>query len=245
MRRLHWVVGTIVFFFTGFLAAQSATKSSEHAFEYPELLVTPLASDRVTEEANIEKSQKFTNHLPVQISALTTALAGVMAANAAGDIDKETKRDSAKYSALGAELVGFGWLGFTAVMSFTSSPYSSANTALKKMPAKSKREQLARERQAEEELEHTASTYNKIKWLSIASNFVVAGAVAGTSEDQMVKTTAGFAGLAAFAPLLFPYRAETIWDQHQDYKKRIYGPLVDVDVGFAKRGPVLMASIRF
>ena len=53
---------------------------ASEAYEYPELLVTPSATERLEMEAAKESGRRFTTHLPIQISALGTITAGIFQA---------------------------------------------------------------------------------------------------------------------------------------------------------------------
>lgn len=227
---------------------RDAASAADRGYDYPELLVTPSAGERVAEEAAKEKSSTWTGHIPLQVSALSTLLAGVVSSQSHGDIEDDDKRDTAKYSALTAQMIGVGWLGTSVALGMMYKPYHAGEMALRKSKGSGKRDQLGREREAEEILSESASSYRKIKWLAVTSNFLAGMAVAGSAEDKFAQATGGIAALAALSPLLFPYRAETVDCYHQDYKKRIYGPLASLKFDFGISpggGSALMASLDF
>jgi hypothetical protein len=229
-------------------AKKDAASAADRGYDYPELLVTPSAGERVAEEAAREKTTIWTGHIPLQVSALSTFMAGVISSQSHSDIEDEDKRDTAKYSALTAQVIGVGWLGTSVALGMMHKPYHAGEMALRKSKGSGKRDQLGKEREAEEVLSETASTYRKIKWLAVTSNFLAGLAVAGSAEDKFAQATGGIAALAALSPLLFPYRAETVDCYHQDYKKRIYGPLANLKFDFGISpggGSALMASLDF
>lgn len=196
---------------------------------YPELEVTPLASARVLEEARLEKKQKWTRHWPLQVSALSTLLAsGAIkdkVENTADATEKKRNEDAAKVGGI----VGLAWLGTTVALSMTYNPNLEAYRATKKMPAGTKREKLAKERLAETHLRDAASFGAKLTWMSFATNLLASvNMAANTNEDGQIAS--GLAILLSATPIIFQYRWMKVDDEHQMYKKKIYGPVAQTSV---------------
>lgn len=197
--------------------------------EYPELVVTPLASQRLREEAAKEKSGNWSHWLPIQISAAMTLAAGM---SADGDYDKGLVRDSeikknkdqVDNSSQFAFVVGAGWLISSTFFSITYTPYTKGFNETKDAIIKTKKQKLAKERSAEEHIHHAGSFSKKIKYLAIASN-ILANAYVLSEAQEDSQITAAFGILGAFIPVIFPLHWETISDTHNSYKKKIYGPI--------------------
>ncbi len=186
-------------------------------YAYPELSVSPRASERLKIEESENSSWMI--HAPLQISALTTLAAGLNSSSI-----KEGKTDKAAFTA--ATAVGAGWFGVSLWMQLYYKPYYLGLQSIKRIPNKSPREQLIYERMAEEHINNAASLAKKIKWLSFTTNL-------GTSLWVMTESKSGSTGknlgiigtVAAFGPLLFPYRWESVAEEQKNYKKKIFGPI--------------------
>jgi hypothetical protein len=201
--------------------AQSPTEKN-NAFVYPELQVSPRASERIAMESRTETKTRRTQLLPLQVSALATLLAGVSSPKPT-DVDKQD-RDDVKHSRQVAIGVGLAWLGFSVYFNEEYMPYTKANALLKTMPDKTPQEELIRERIAEENIEASSSLGKKMMWASVATN-LAAAAYLGNNTANEGQVYAAVAGLLAFAPVVFRDRWQIVNDYHQEYKKKIYGPI--------------------
>src|SRR5262249_20459832 len=65
-------------------------QSTSDEFDYPELLVTPSASERLKMEAKSEKSAGLSRMLPIEISGALTLLAGATSLNDPGPSSNRT-----------------------------------------------------------------------------------------------------------------------------------------------------------
>jgi hypothetical protein len=219
--------------------AEASSKSNERKSDsddfikklsYPELDVSPRASERLLMEAQREQKTQWRTHLPLQISALSILMVGVMISgkpstalmdgNDVADISVEQNGYASKF----AILVGTSWLVTTTLMSISYTPYQSGLEKSRKEGGKSIREQLTKERLAEEALEAPALLSPILVNLSVVTN-LLAAVYAGLNADQQGTLLSGISGLLAFTPLVFDYRWEYVYEQHQLYKKRIYGPV--------------------
>jgi len=227
-----------------FSAVALGDDGSKQKFSYPELLVVPKASERLQKEARLENSKAWTSHIPIQVSALVTLGSGMMAMN---DSDKDKdKKDTAKGAGQFAVLVGGSWLSATVLTSALYRPYRSCYKTVKPSKPKNSTEQLAKERAAEECIDSPATLSKKANWLSFLTNAAASAYVASAANDDLTKAAGGAAILAAFAPIMFNYHWQDVKEYHNDYKKRIYGPIVQSGFSYhGKLAPTLTASIRF
>ena len=199
----------------------SATVSASE-LSYPELNVTPRASERIRLEIKDEAGHAWMSHMPVQLSALSTLSAGLMLSTGKVDTDKDEKSVS---PAIGMA-VGAAWLGATIWASISYRPYRNAYLKLKKMPYKTKRQKLTVERLAEEELSSLRTLSKRIRWFSFFTNVGASAFMYSSAlEDSDAQKIAGISGLMAFAPLLFSYHWEKVANEQEKYKKKIYAPV--------------------
>jgi hypothetical protein len=230
-----------------FLDCQIAQATND--FEYPELLVSPKASERLTMEAKSEPSKAWTTHIPVQLSALSTLAAGAMAYNSSSR--KEDDTEGPKYAGMAAMGIGAGWLLITGTMSAMYAPYRTGLAAIKEVGGSTKREQLTKERIAEEYLEKPASLGWKLNLLSNITNLAACGYAISATESMTANVVAGIAALLSFGPWMFSYHWQDVADRHSDYKKKIYGPISGPTILFkeeakrAKPVPGIASAVYF
>lgn len=187
---------------------------------YPELNVTPRASDRIKLEVREESGKAWSSHMPVMFSALSTLTAGALGAS---EVNPESDLSSAPALAMG---VGTLWLGATAWAAMKYRPYRSAYAKLKKLPRKTMRQKLTLERLAEEEINSLRSLGKRVRWFSVATNVIASGLVAGNSIEESNGQIAGsLAAAVAFAPLIFNYHWESVANEQEKYKKKIFRPV--------------------
>jgi hypothetical protein len=226
-----------------------AAQSEPVRLQYPELQVTPLASQRLDMEAQKESSLAWTTHLPIQVSALSTIAAGAMMLGENKDQMSGDHKDQANYAALTGLAVGAGWLGVTTYMASNYRPYATGQQEVAALaPGKGKdKEALVRERMAEEAIDRAASVGRRLTWLSVATNLAANGYIIGSSDNNGTKAVAGLAALTAFAPVLFSYRWNHVAAQHELYKKRIYAPIVmgGWQVRDGQAAPMVLAHLSF
>jgi len=161
--------------FTTTNSALFADDAKSTQYDYPELLVTPRATERLKIEARDEESSVWTMHLPIQASALVTTMAGVMALSDKGEKKDQEKEDAAKNAGQLGIGIGIGWLATTAFVSATYRPYKTALAEVKKLPGKSKQEELTQERFAEEGLLAPARLARRLNLLAVSTNIVAGG----------------------------------------------------------------------
>ncbi len=203
-------------------APSNQPTAQEIKLSYPELEVTPRASERLEIEAKNEARNRWLTHLPIQLSALATLYAGTSATYTTGLTS--TQQDDYNLSKKFAVGVGASWLVLTTALSAGYKPYFNGYKDVVKMPATNPREELTRERIAEESLYAPDSVAVKLKWFSFATNLGVNLALLRNNATTS-NFAIGFGALMSFAPLLFDYRWSQVALQHREYKKKIYGPI--------------------
>jgi hypothetical protein len=198
-------------------------------------------------EANQESGRQWTTFLPIQVSALSTLVAGVMSMNS------ETSGPG-----IAGLSVGAGWLAFSTVMAMKYTPYASAVQNVGPLPKGTVREQLTRERAAEEEIRSIAATGQRIRWLAILSNLGTAAymisqesklkdPVTGTNYPATISRYA--AAALSLSPLVFGFHWSDVKNQQQEYKKRIYAPVASatflLEPATQTLVPGMLFSMRF
>lgn len=197
---------------------------------YPELMVTPRASTRLKMEAHKEASQQWASQLPFQVSSISTFITGLVQTS---NVDKTKDTDS--YSAYAGIAVG-GLL--TAANYYYASRYEAFTRSyreINKLPRKTRRQKLIRERLAEERINQIAATYKRLKWISFGANL-------GTSAYMFTKAKSGtlskplaiYSALAAITPLIFTTKYEDVAKEQKAYKKKIYAPVVSTSLLYDK-----------
>lgn len=231
----------------GFLISSSvlAAGASSDSYEYPELNVTPKASERLETEAAREDARQWTTHLAVQSSALMTLVVGVTQLS-----NGPTGTSIDPPSGIVGLSVGGAWLGLTTVLAIYYRPYQGAIKSLNEMPKRTQRELLTRERFAEEAIHSEARLGAGFRWLSMLSNLGASAFMASSATKEGHAPVMGLVGAAAaFAPFLFPYRWERVAHEQAEYKKRIYAPIASggflPEPGTGKLAPGLTLSVLF
>ena len=206
------------------LGAQSF--AAESGFEYPELSVVPRASDRIDIESTRDRDLGWKTQTPFLIPATANFLAGasLLVTGTKSSIDSfDTTSKTAPYVGMG---VGLAWWALTFSVLDHQDIYGNAVSEVSKLPGKTQREQLTRERRAEEAIYQAGSLSRKIKWISFASNFLSSGFMVASAQNSTAsKAIAVGSMITAFYPLIFNQRWETTESFHRDYKKRIYAPV--------------------
>lgn len=196
---------------------------AKNDYGYPELLVVPRASETLKEAAQEEQRRRWYLHSYYQIPALFNLWAGLRA-NKEDELDPTT----AGQMAMG---IGSAWLIATGALVAWYKPYTSSYQELKRLPRNSKRKELARQRRAEEGLELPALIAKRMGYLSLATNFVAAVAVSATCNHDSTRAVAVLGATSSLLPLLLDHPWVYTYERHQEYKKKIYGPLASWGIG--------------
>lgn len=213
-KTLLLVLGLILIFtFSNLLASDS---------DYPELAVTPRASEKVVSEAGKEKNLRWTMHVPVQASSFVTLLGAMM---------HKDKSDPASGANTLGIAIGGGFLIGTFALSALHTPYINAYQETFRMPNKSAREQLSRERINEQAINDAAALGKRIAIISTASNLFANAYMFINAKNKSSGQTFNLLGvITSFAPIVFKTRWESVAEQHNEYKKRIYGPITSIEM---------------
>lgn len=216
MRTLKFVL-TAILSVSSALAAPAPQQAvpAQKEWDYPELMVTPRASDRIEREAKLEARRQFQYYWPIQVPAMATLAS---AALMLGGTD--TKKDPDKQAALTGFGVGGGWLLATWLLSSQYRPYGSGVEEISALPKGSPREQLARERAAEEAIEEASRLGTRLRWLSLITNLGASASMASNAESKSMAQIGDVISMAlAFTPVIFTPRWNRLAREQQDYKK--------------------------
>lgn len=203
--------------------------------DYPELQVVPRASDRLRMEARDEGRAWFYQHWPIQLSGLATLATATYGKN---EIRTPSATDTARNEAFEAQagrvlmmgqLVGAGWF-FGGVLWGLRKPYRKGLVEISKIQGKDTRSHLMRERLAEEALESPAKLVKPLRIASVVTNFVASALIANYLSDEGRLIATGAAALA-FVPLIYDDPTVYTWEKHQEYKRKIYGPVSSTGFG--------------
>ncbi len=221
---------------------------AETTLEYPELSVVPRASERLGSEAKAESGRTWQNHIPLLVPATMNFAAGAVLQFSGTEDEIDPSNSGAKYAPWVGMGVGALWWGVTLGLLDRAKPYATASREVSAMPVKTQREQLLRERKAEEEIRAAGRLARRLKYISALSNFVTGLYLADSAQNgEFSKSLAIAAALSSVTPFLFTHRWETIDETQRDYKKRIYGPVVGAAFFPVSTGlvPGVVASLRF
>jgi hypothetical protein len=197
--------------------------------DYPELQVVPRASDRLRMEAREEGRAWFYQHWPIQLSGLATL---VTATYGASEIREVSTTDTARNAAFDAQgkkvlmvgqLIGAGWF-VGGILWGLRKPYRTGLVEISKVQGKDLRSQLMRERLAEETLESPAKLVKPLRYASVTTNLIISLLMGSFLSDEGRVVAAGAATLA-FLPLIYEDPTMSTWEKHQEYKRKIYGPV--------------------
>ncbi len=238
-----WLV--ISLSFSVILNSGNSFAGSGDQFDYPELSVVPRASERLATEAQKEPDRKMTTFLPVQGASLVTLVAGFMSFD-----------PQAPGPGLAGIGVGGGWLLLSTYLAMTYRPYTSGLATVSAMPKGTTREQLTRERAAEEVIKGAGHAGRRLNWLFLLSNFGAAGYMVAMSGKSPAAPVSQFGTvlqmasiLTSFLPVVFSYHWGDVEDEQAEYKKRIYGPIAQptllFDRGTQSYTPGMAVSLRF
>ena len=191
--------------------------------EYPELQVTPRASARIAMEAKRELGKSSFGSWPMQTSAALTFLSGVWQFSEADE-----KEDPDGHSAIIGAAVGGFWLGINYYLAAVYNPYLAAKKELSTITGNSKRQQLTRERMAEEKIKYLGRLGRKLKWFSFLSNGAASiYMLSKVEKDSKAEIVQAISIIASLGPLFFESDWERIRREQRSYKKRIYTPVVN------------------
>jgi hypothetical protein len=224
--------------------------AAETSFEYPELSVVPRATERLQTEVARERTQGWKSQLPFLVPAAVTTASGLVMLGTGTKTDTDPGNAGAQYAPWAGIGVGAAWLAVSLVVLNQSSIYEEGVTSVAALPKATQRDQLARERRAEEVIFHAGSIARRLKWLSVASQLGTGAFMAVSAKKDTLGLYMGLASAAtAFTPVIFPHTWERTESLHREYKKRIYAPVLGATLLSDPNGravsPGLLLAFRF
>lgn len=193
--------------------------------DYPELQVVPRATDRLAMETQNERQYGWLAFWPYQASSLATLAAGNrLRGNYTSWNDTDQEKKDSDNVAMAAMALGVGGLGLS-IFLIKMDLYGDAYRSVKTVKGTDRRSELMRERLAEEALEKPAQLINMLTTVSVASNLLANGAIL-TQANGDVRTFAAVGVIASFLPWMFRNRYVDNWEKQQEYKRKIYTPMI-------------------
>jgi hypothetical protein len=230
------------------LLSANWSQAKESGFDYPELSVVPLASERLLQQKEADRVDGLKTHANILFPASMTFLAGAgLLANGPRDGSDNGLNRAAPYIGMG---VGALWWVATTVWIHPMDEYGKGAAEISKISVKSTRDLLTRERTAEESIRKAAKISRRMKWLSVLSN-LAASALMGSAgkEDGYSNALAGISAITSLTPLIFKHRWEDTECLQEEYKRRIYapvaGPALITDPSGLSLSPGVALSLRF
>ncbi len=201
-----------------------------NALDYPELQVVPRASERLQMDGVTESRDGYMMFWPFLAASGTTMIVALMYKNhfKPGSENDESYRSNADFKVNAAAGLSAAWFAATYFIS-ASEPYNSALYKINQVKGKDKKSMLLRERLAEEAMQKPADLVKMLAYGSAITNFAAAASLLDTvSSDYNIY--AGIAMLTSFLPLIFKNKYQENFEKHNEYKRKIYAPVVFTDV---------------
>lgn len=232
-----------IFFFSILLTFSSSIFAK--VSDYPELMVSPLASERLKIESIREQKSKAQFQLPITTSAAMTLISGVVQYG-----NTDTNKDPKKRAALAGTLIGSTWLLTNYYLSYHYRGFRRAYKNVSKIRATNNHQKLIKERLAEEEINRLGRLGTTMKWLSFFSNGISSVyMISKAQKDSAAKLTSALSIITSLAPIIFSNHWSDIAHEQKNYKKRVYGPIVHgtffQDHKTKKLSPGILLSMSF
>lgn len=226
MRKITTLV-TLLFFVSCNAYSQESIFSN---LDYPELQVSPRATERLAQLAELEERSGPLVEWTMLTSGAMTLFAGLQHGGKYKELNPtESEKIYSDNASKAGILVGAGWIAIGTYMGVKSWSASKLSE-VKKIPAKDKRGELARERMAEEILEFASDTTATLEDLSIWTNFATSLYIVGYATEEN-RVYGLLAATTSFLPWLFPNPYTSGYKKHKEYKRKIYTPLVGMTFG--------------
>lgn len=210
--------------------------------DYPELQVVPRASDRLLMETQNERQYGWIAFWPYQVSSIATILAGNrLRGNYKDDVVTDQAKKDSDNIGMTAMAVGVGGLGLS-IFLIQMDLYGDSFKRVKAVKVNDKRSELLRERLAEEALEKPAHMINMLTTVSVATNLLANAAVASQANKDVL-SYAAVGAIASFLPWMFSNRYVDNWDKQQEYKRKIYTPLIGYDLQYVPQNKSLQPQL--
>lgn len=213
------------------LAAPESGPGHEYDFlqalDYPELQVVPRASEKVFLESQFEKDAGWSITWPFQVSAGATLVSGLLLNGKYKESFGDSEKSDMDFATKASVGVGVVWMGLTYYL-FQQQPYGTEAVKLRKIVGKDKRNDLLRERMAEEAMERPARIMRIATWASVITNLAVNAAVVGrTDRDNSIYPALGI--VTSILPLIFQNRYIENYEKQLEYKRKIYAPIASIN----------------
>lgn len=211
-------------------------------YDYPELMVSPRASERLALEIDREnRGSLFSNQIGSQIAYGLTLINGAMMMGNTNEFD-----DADKNAAKLGLVVGIAGLGSTMWMAKAYRPYGKGLANAKRMKGEGKRAQLARERLAEEAINDAAKFGKRLDYIAMGSTFVANIYMASVVEADTLSEPLTYLGAAtSIVPLIFKNYWSKVGKSQRSYKKKVYGPIAFNTILFDKASKKYMPGASF
>ena len=122
----------LLFCFTACFQAHSAEENNLKVLDYPELHVTPSASQRLERLAKRERADRLKNHSAMFLSSIATLVATFQATDSPQVSDDPDNVDQNQISTQVGLAVGGGWLLTNLLLATSYNPYSKGYGEIKK-----------------------------------------------------------------------------------------------------------------
>jgi len=218
---------------------------------YPELRVTPLASERLNIEVKKESESRFRGYELYLASALVTSLSGIYGLTDKSKNNSDNETANYLTIATGAAFAGIG-----SYLAFVSTPYHEASIPVKAMKTGTVYDRLVKERMSEERIDNIARFNRRLRIFTGIVQVGLSIALAATSEDEDDESTAvdesganttalyaaGLTFAAGVTNFIFTHPSERVSALQKSYKKKIYSYVVP---SVFKDGAGFVAGIKF
>jgi len=241
----HILLITISLLMSSMVVYSEESTSENVDLNYPELMMSPRATERLAIESNREaRTHWYSRNVPTLLSATTTFIAGIVQF---GKYD--ASKDPDKRSPLVGLSVGGGWLLVNLYVYKYYGGYIEGFEEIKKLPAKTTHQQLVRERLAEEHINKLGAINTRLKWLSIVTNLGTNIYMLSNAQNKSTASVASSIAIAAsFGPLIFSSEWERVASEQRKYQKKIYRPIITSTLFQDNSGnivPGAMVSLHF
>lgn len=191
-------------------------------YDYPELMVSPRATERLKLELDKEALSGFFSNQPgAQMAYALTLVNGALMMGNTNEVDDVDKNASK----LGL-VVGVVGLGSTLFMSAKYQPYRKGLENANRIKGKGKRAELARERLAEEAIHDAARLGKRLDYIAAGSTLIANAYMFSVVQEDTLSEPLGILGMVtSIVPIVFGNYWSNVAKIQREYKKKVYGPI--------------------
>ncbi len=197
--------------------------------DYPELQVVPRATERLAQLAQLEQESAFLNQWTLLASGAMTLLAGTQSKGKYKENPSNQEKKDADLAANLATGIGAGWVVVGSYLAFKK-PAANGLSGVRKMSTKDRRADLARERWAEEAMESASNLQTTLSNMAVVTNLAASVLLTSQASDDQTRTYGLLAATTSLLPWVFPSIYNVSYKKHLEYKRKIYAPLVWMDL---------------